>query len=381
MPPPVVRAAAVEACVALRGAGLREDPVWARIEGDDHPLVREAVWRAICRHVATPGETINRAMVAPVLPDTRLRLVAAQGLSAARRRLASAGLPDSVFARSDRTVRATLRHMATGADPYVAAQALDLLADLPSDRALEVLLAADACAAGIPGLDIRRAALGTLGAWLADSTYVMADSLRAPTTALLEAGFDAPRTFLRLAAREAALAGDLIPPELIPSEASLRATAPAHVRDAGQPPLQMPFDAPRVRCEVNGGHFVIELDGRTAPNTCAMFLALIADGFYDGLSFHRVVPDFVIQGGDPTGTGWGAPGFTIRSEWSRTPYERGTVGIAHSGKDTGGCQFFVALSPQPHLDGRYTVFGKVVDGMDVAESVQPDDTFRLVIED
>jgi cyclophilin family peptidyl-prolyl cis-trans isomerase len=124
---------------------------------------------------------------------------------------------------------------------------------------------------------------------------------------------------------------------------------------------------------------VIELDGRHAPNCCAIFLALIRQGFYDELIFHRVVPDFVIQGGDPRGDGWGGPGYTIRSEWSRLPYERGVVGIAHSGKDTGGSQFFVTHSPQPHLNGRYTVFGQVTDGMDVVDRIQPGDSFSLVI--
>ena len=115
---------------------------------------------------------------------------------------------------------------------------------------------------------------------------------------------------------------------------------------------------------------MIALDGRLAPNTCAMFVDLVGRGFYDDLTFHRVVPDFVVQGGDPTGTGWGGPGYTIRSEWSARPYRRGVVGIAHSGKDTGGCQFFVTLSEQPHLVGRYTIFGEVVDGMETLKLLE-----------
>lgn len=379
-PPPVVRAAAAGACIALRGAGLRDEADWSRIADDDDPLVREAVWTALCRHVIPPEETVTRASVAPVIPDARLRMAACEGLVAAGRRLAGEGHPDSVLARVDDAIRVALRRVVSGDDPYATANAVDLLAGYPSDPDLETLLAAHAAARGLPGTDVRRAVLGTLGAWFADSTYVMADSLRAPTAAVLEAGFDAPELFIRLAARAAASAGDLMPPELIPTEASLRATRPAHRRDPGQPPLALPFDAPRVRCVTDRGDVVLQLDGHIAPNTCAAFLDLIAKGFYEGLTFHRVVPDFVIQGGDPTGTGWGGPGFTLRSEWSMTPYERGTVGIAHSGKDTGSSQFFVALSPQPHLDGRYTVFGQVIDGMNVAESIQPGDTFRLVIE-
>lgn len=110
-----------------------------------------------------------------------------------------------------------------------------------------------------------------------------------------------------------------------------------------------------------------------------MFIALVESGFYEELTFHRVVPDFVAQGGDPVGNGWGGPGYTIRSEWSRTPYRRGMVGIAHSGKDTGGSQFFVTLSEQPHLNGRYTIFGEVVDGMETVDRLEIDDRFRMQI--
>ena len=144
--------------------------------------------------------------------------------------------------------------------------------------------------------------------------------------------------------------------------------------------MRLPFDAPRVVCTTDRGTFVLELDAERAPNTCAAFLDLIEKGFYDDLTYHRVVPDFVIQGGCPENTGWGGPGWSIRSEWTDAPYERGTLGIAHSGKDTGGSQFFVALSPQPHLNGRYTVFGEVAEGMEVAETVQPGDRFALTIE-
>ena len=90
-----------------------------------------------------------------------------------------------------------------------------------------------------------------------------------------------------------------------------------------------------------------------------LFLQLAGQGYFDGLLFHRVVPDFVAQGGDPRGDGWGGPGYTLRDEINRLRYGRGAVGMALSGPDTGGSQFFVALAPQPHLDGGYTVFGQV----------------------
>lgn len=126
------------------------------------------------------------------------------------------------------------------------------------------------------------------------------------------------------------------------------------------------------------GEFVIELLNRDAPRTVQNFVNLAEDGFYDGLVFHRVVPNFVAQTGCPIGNGWGGPGYEIRCEYNRNHYERGTVGMAHAGKDTGGSQFFVTHSPQRHLDGRYTVFGRVTEGMDVVDAIRIDDTIESV---
>ena len=104
-----------------------------------------------------------------------------------------------------------------------------------------------------------------------------------------------------------------------------------------------------------------------------MLARLAARSYYDGLTFHRVVPDFVAQGGDPRGDGWGGPGFTLRCELSPRRYLRGTVGMALAGKDTGGSQFFITHSMQPHLDGKYTIIGEVVAGMEVVDTLLPGD--------
>ncbi|CAM4513007.1 peptidylprolyl isomerase [Corallococcus exiguus] len=106
-----------------------------------------------------------------------------------------------------------------------------------------------------------------------------------------------------------------------------------------------------------------------APLTGGNLMALAKQGYFRGITFHRVVPDFVAQGGDPRGDGEGGPGYSIRCEMTRRPYARGTVGMALSGKDTGGSQFFFTHSPQPHLDGRYTAFGEVIQGMDVVDAL------------
>lgn len=133
-------------------------------------------------------------------------------------------------------------------------------------------------------------------------------------------------------------------------------------------------DTVRVRIETVRGDVVAELYPRIAPFTVMSFLKLAEQrGFYRGLSFHRVVPNFVVQGGDPRGDGWGGPGYSIRSEFSPLTYDTGVLGIASSGKDTEGSQFFITQSPQPHLDGRYTIFGRVISGLDVVNRIQVDD--------
>jgi cyclophilin family peptidyl-prolyl cis-trans isomerase len=127
------------------------------------------------------------------------------------------------------------------------------------------------------------------------------------------------------------------------------------------------------------GQIEMELRFDLAPLTVLNFIRLAENGFYDGLSFHRVVPNFVAQGGDPHGDGWGGPRYYIRCEYSEEPYVRGTVGIATSGKDTGGSQFFITLSPQPHLEGRYTIFGHVIGGMENVDQIDRGDLIKKIV--
>jgi cyclophilin family peptidyl-prolyl cis-trans isomerase len=116
---------------------------------------------------------------------------------------------------------------------------------------------------------------------------------------------------------------------------------------------------------------VITFDGAPAPIAQANLVALARAGRFDGLRFHRVVPGFVAQGGDPRGDGYGGPGWVLPCEWSELRYERGTVGMALAGKDTGGSQFFIAHARQPHLDGRFTVIGHVSEGLDLVDRFLP----------
>ncbi|MGE0040926.1 MAG: HEAT repeat domain-containing protein [Vicinamibacterales bacterium] len=142
--------------------------------------------------------------------------------------------------------------------------------------------------------------------------------------------------------------------------------------------LAAPEVTPIAYIDTEQGTIEVELAVIDAPRTVANFTALAARGFFNGTAIHRVVPDFVVQDGDPRGDGEGGPGYTIRDEINERPYMRGTVGMALDWADTGGSQFFITHSPQPHLDGRYTVFGQVVAGMDVVDRLSQWDVIRSV---
>jgi cyclophilin family peptidyl-prolyl cis-trans isomerase len=142
--------------------------------------------------------------------------------------------------------------------------------------------------------------------------------------------------------------------------------------------LVSPKFSPHAFIETDRGTIEIELGIQDAPLTVGNFIALARKGFFDGIAIHRIVPDFVVQDGDPRGDGEGGPGYTIRDEINMRPYLRGTVGMALDWADTGGSQFFITHSPQPHLDGRYTVFGHVVSGMDVVDRLVQSDVIRRV---
>jgi peptidyl-prolyl cis-trans isomerase B (cyclophilin B) len=120
----------------------------------------------------------------------------------------------------------------------------------------------------------------------------------------------------------------------------------------------------------NHGAIELELFDEDAPKTVENFRKLAADGFYDGVGFHRVIKDFMIQGGDPTGTGTGGPGYTFEDEFNDHKVERGALAMANAGPNTNGSQFFIVTTEAaPWLDGKHTVFGRVTDGMDVVDAI------------
>jgi peptidylprolyl isomerase len=152
--------------------------------------------------------------------------------------------------------------------------------------------------------------------------------------------------------------------------------APTPMTFAEQPEITISPDKKYfATVETTKGAFRIELRPDLAIQTVNSFIFLAREGFYDGVTFHRVIPGFVAQGGDPTGTGSGGPGYTLPDEFSPdVSFERGTVGMANTGlPNSSGSQFFIAYSDQPNLDGQYTVFAKVIEGMEVVDSLTPRD--------
>jgi cyclophilin family peptidyl-prolyl cis-trans isomerase len=143
--------------------------------------------------------------------------------------------------------------------------------------------------------------------------------------------------------------------------------------------LNPPMGMKKAILKTQRGDVTIELFGDDATQTVAEFIRNTHAGIYKDGVFHRVVPNFVVQGGCPRGDGSGDAGHYIRAEVNRHTYERGMVGIADSGKDTGGTQFFITHSPQPHLNGRYTIFGRVTSGMDAVDRIAQGDRFSVVI--
>jgi peptidyl-prolyl cis-trans isomerase B (cyclophilin B) len=170
------------------------------------------------------------------------------------------------------------------------------------------------------------------------------------------------------------------------------ASALVWAQDGPKPKKQ--YDAPpkmqidpnkkyRATLDTSKGKIVIDLYAREAPKTVNNFVFLAREGFYDGVMFHRVIADFMIQGGDPTGTGTGGPGYTFEDEVdpAKNPHKHdkpGVLSMANRGPDTNGSQFFITHVPTPHLDGKHTVFGQVREGQDVVNQIQKGDTIESV---
>ncbi|HKV57962.1 MAG TPA: peptidylprolyl isomerase [Ktedonobacteraceae bacterium] len=145
------------------------------------------------------------------------------------------------------------------------------------------------------------------------------------------------------------------------------------------PPMQVEMNRTyHATIKTNKGDIHLQLNPAEAPQTVNNFVALARDGFYDGVVFHRVEPRFVIQGGDPTGTGRGGPGYKFNDEPVKRPYKAGTLAMANAGPNTNGSQFFICLEDQPGLPPNYTIFGDTTSGMDVVRNIRPGDVMQSV---
>lgn len=182
-------------------------------------------------------------------------------------------------------------------------------------------------------------------------------------------GVEVLQTFLNINDKEIAEATSNALNKINPGSVTFDATKFPYIEKN----LSIAFSYSTAEIETNKGNFTISFFPEIAPFTVINFIELVQKGYYDGVRFHRVVPNFVIQTGDPKGNGYGGPGYSIRSEFSPLHYDEGFVGMASSGKDTEGSQFFITHSPQPHLDGRYSIFAKVISGMDIVNSIYLDD--------
>jgi cyclophilin family peptidyl-prolyl cis-trans isomerase/HEAT repeat protein len=344
-PWPSMRAAALR---ALRDIDLDTFViVLSGLDADPHPSVRAAVVSML------PALGPERAV--PRLTDLMRGQDAAAAAAAIAAMLGMAEKPKD-FA-------VTLDRLLGGGDVMVRAAAASALGDLKPPGGERALAAAYAAGLADELYQARAAAISALAKYGA----------AAATPTLHEALGDSEWAVRRRAA-------DLLRTFDVASDAPSR-IRPAPGRPAGAyaaPSLVAPQVSPHVFLDTDKGTIEIELAVLDAPLTAENFLALARRGYFTGMAVHRVVPNFVVQAGDQRGDGEGGPGYTIRDEINTLPYLRGAVGMALDGPDTGGSQFFVTHAPQPHLDGRYTVFGRVVTGMDVVDRLQQWDVIRRV---
>jgi cyclophilin family peptidyl-prolyl cis-trans isomerase len=309
---------------------------------------------------------------------------------------------------ADPTVRASLASTLSRLDPVLALPAIE---QLVADRDVRVMgPALEALAAlGVPDMDARLFAALLQPDYVVRATAARLIARRTPEggaerlaeaweRSVGDAAYDARGAILTaLGEYGGANALEIARRALSDRAWPVRQTAATVLRALGEPaeverpaPLREPeafFEsarlirpefAPHAFLETRHGTVEIALDMVRAPVTALAFVDLARSGFYNGLAVHRLIPHFVAQIGDPRGDGAGGPGYTIKDELSPAPYLRGTVGMALAGPDTGGSQFFITMSPQPHLDGLYTVFGRVVAGEDVLLRLQRSDVIDRV---
>jgi HEAT repeat protein/cyclophilin family peptidyl-prolyl cis-trans isomerase len=369
-----LRLEAVTALGQLRVAGSAD--LFVDLLTDDWPAMRSAAFTALARSDADTLLTVLSGIEPDAHWSVRAALASALGsldVERARPRL-TLMLEDtdqrvmpavltalvSIGAPEAETV---LLERAEAEDPVVRMAVANGLARLKSAKGVAALVQSYERADKDPTYVARAAVLGAL---------VELDP--AAARPLLERGLKDRDWALRV--RAAALLRKLDPAADVSVIRPAPAAPLAELNDLT--PLVNPSVSPMAYVDTDKGMIQIELAVVDAPRTVVNFVSLARKNFLGATPFHRVVPNFVTQDGDPRGDGEGGPGYTIRDEINQRPYLRGTVGMALDWEDTGGSQFFITHSPQPHLDGRYTVFGQVVAGMDVVDRLTQGDQIRSV---
>jgi len=368
----------IEAVAAL--GGLRApDVADALVDaiGDRDPQIRAAALRSASK-VDSEGFVTILSGLDPD-PDWRPRAALASLLGELPRQAALARLTRMLEDSDQRVIAAVLTSLVKVGAPNAGDILLDhLKVDDPVVRA--------AAASGIGELRLPAGAQALPAAYqfgLRDATYV---ARAAAIEAFSKYGISVSRSLLDAALADKDWAVRVRAAALL-KQGEPTANVDYRIRPAPtrltvesyqSPNLTNPTVSTQAFIDTDRGTIQIEMAVLEAPLTVDNFIALARRGFFNGLTFHRVVPDFVVQGGDPRGDGEGGPGYTLRNEISEQPYLRGTVGIALDWADTGCSQFFITHSPQPHLDGKYTVFGRVIAGMEVVDKIQQGDVIRRV---
>lgn len=363
-------AAQLEARLASPRFALRRQAAIALAQADSAAGVAAAAelahdgdwrWRSVAAEAF--GAARDRARLDLQLADSDGRVVA-QALQALGR----------IVAEGDTSIAPRARVLLAHADAAVRSVAADLLARHPALADVDALATAYERAAADTFDDARLSAVAALGAIAATG----AEGRAAVATRFVARTPRADDYLVRRLAAEklpdaAARWGPAAPIATGRSLDDYRAVVRRYLV-----PVTRGEASPRVTIETDRGAMVLELFPGEAPLTVAAFLALVDRHYFDGCRWHRVVPNFVVQDGDPRGDGWGGPGFMLRDELNPVRYETGTMGMALSGPDTGGSQFFITHSPQPHLDGTYTVFGRVVSGLATLGSVAQGERIRSI---
>ena len=379
---PPLRLEALDALRRHPGAGATE--VFVELMTDRWPPMRAAALKALAR---TDPETFMLVLSGLGRdPDWQVREALAEGLAFTDPEAATYQLTALLDDEDVRVIPTVLESLVAQQVPEVERVLLDQLTneDVVIRKTAATLLGERGSEAdsGVAS-EIAGALVQAYEVAKDDASYLARSAI---LDALTQLGGTAAQTTLRTALSDDDWAARLRAAEgldrLVPGREHGDAIRPAPGRrsvDFSAPHLVRPTVSPHVYLETDHGTIELELNVIDAPLTTENFMTLARRGFYDGLTFHRVVPNYVVQGGDPRGDSEGGPGYTLRDELNQLPYLRGTVGIALDWQDTGGSQFFITHSPQPDLDGRYTAFARVVDGMDVVDKIRRGDAIRRVL--